>query len=151
MIIGDSGMPAIKASPLISSPLREAVSTNVATEEPITPDYGRQDRARKQWQDLIDYQLIEWGRNPSQLEDEDIQPPSKSTIRLAILLAATLSKRGLPAPTCIVPDAHGGIVFERRERNVFESIRLSADGSAEYCFFENARLVEHQPLGVIED
>jgi hypothetical protein len=138
-------MLATKSSPFISSPLREAVSTGVATEEPITRDYGRKDRAREKWQNLIDYQLIEWGRDPSQLADDDIQPPSKRTIQQAIWLADALSKFDAPAPTRIVPDAHGGIVFERREGNVFESIRLSADGSAEYCAFENSRLVERQP------
>ena len=140
-----------KASPLISSPLREAVSTSVVTDEPITRHYGRQSRARERWEALIDYQLIEWGRNPSQLEDEDIQAPSKMTIHLATLLAGALSKFDFPAPTRIVPDAHGGIVFERRDGNAFESIRLSADGSVEYCFFENSRLVSHEHWGVIED
>lgn len=143
-------MSAIKSSPFISSLLREAVSTGVGNEEPvITRDYGRKDKACEKWQLLIDYQLIEWGRDPSQLEDEGIQPPSKSTIQLAIWLADRLSKLGLPAPTRIVPDAHGGIVFERRERNVFESIRLSADASAEYCVFENSRLIERQPLELL--
>lgn len=144
MIIGDANMLATRSSPLISSPLLEAVSTNVATGEPITLGDAQKDKARERWQALIDYQLIEWGRDPSQLENEEIQPPSKSTIQLAIRLADMLSKPGFPAPTRIVPDAHGGIVFERQGRNVFESIRLSADGTAEYCVFENSRLVERQ-------
>ena len=137
-------MPVTKSSPFISTSLRDAVSTSVAIGAPITRDYGRIDKASEEWQVLIDYQLIEWGRDPGQLENEEIQPPSKSTIQLAIRLAGMLSKPGLPAPTRIVPDAHGGIVFERQGRNVFESIRISADGTAEYCVFENSRLVERQ-------
>lgn len=137
-------MLATKSGPFISSLLRDAVSTGAATEEPITRDYGRKDEAHEKWQNLIDYQLIEWGRDPSQLADEDIHPPSKRTIQQAIWLANTLSKFDAPAPTRIVPDAHGGIVFERCEGKVFESIRLSADGSAEYCAFESSRLVERQ-------
>jgi hypothetical protein len=73
------------------------------------------------------------------------------TIHLATLLAGALSKFDFPAPTRIVPDAHSGIVFERRDGNAFESIRLSAGGSVEYCFFENSRLVSHEHWGVIED
>lgn len=138
-------MPLIESIPSISVPLREAVSTGVEIGVPVTRDYGRQDRAPEKWQNMIDYQLIEWGRNPSQLEHEDIQPPSTDTILRAIRLANMLWKRGLPEPTRIVPDAHGGIVFERHEGNVFESIRLSADGSSEYCAFEGSRLVERQP------
>ena len=145
MTIGDSDMPVTKLSPFISAPLLDAVSTSVTTEAPITRDYGRTDKASEQWQALIDYQLVEWGRDPGQLEDEGIQPPSIETIELAIWLASRLRRADLPPPTRIVPNAHGGIVFERHERNVFESIRLSADGSAEYCAFENSRLVKREP------
>ncbi len=138
-------MPVTKSSSFTSASLRDAVSTSVAIEAPITRDYGRTDKASEEWQGLIDYQLIEWGRDPGQLEDEGIQPPSMETIELAIWLASSLSRADLPPPTRIVPDANGGIVFERRERNVFESIRLSADGSAEYCAFENSHLVKREP------
>lgn len=146
MTIGDSNMPLTKSSPFISTSLRDAVSTSVAMEAPITRDYGRTDKASEEWQILIDYQLIEWGRDPGQLEDEDMQPPSKNTIQQAIWLAGALNKAGFAPPTRIVPDAHGGIVFERQEGNLFESIRLSSDGSAEYCFFKNSRLVERERL-----
>lgn len=48
----------------------------------------------------------------------------------------------LPAPTRVVPDAEAGIVFELQRGDLFETVRLSADGSTEYCIFRNARLVE---------
>ena len=138
-------MPTTNSNPFISASLPEAVTTNVATESPVTRDYGREDAARDAWQNLIDDQLIEWGRDPSQLDDEGTEAPSKDTIQLAIWLAGTLSQRGLPAPTRIVPDAHGGIVFELEGKNVFESIRISPDANVEYCAFQNCRLVEREP------
>jgi len=101
-------MPATKSSPFISPSLHNVVPTDVDTESPVTRDYGRD-----AWQNLIDYQLIEWGRDPSQLDDEGTETPSRETIQLAISLAEKLHQGGLAAPTRIVPDAHGGIVFER--------------------------------------
>lgn len=139
-------MPATELRPFIPPPfisptVREAVSTGAVTEAHFTLVYGREHESSKRWQALIDGQLAEWERDPSQLEDEDTQPPSEETVRLAISVARALGRADCPAPTRIVADAHGGIVFERHEGNLFESIRLSADGSAEYCAFKDARLV----------
>ena len=126
--------------------VREAVCTGAISEARITPDYGQKEEALQRWQALIDDQLLEWGRDPSQLEDDETQPPSRETIALAISWARSLSLQDYAAPTRIVADAHGGIVFELQDRKLFESIRLSADGSAEYCVFVDARLVDRKPL-----
>ena len=74
------------------------------------------------------------------LDEDGIKESSIETIRRAIRVA-----RGLDKPMRVVQDAHGGIVFERRSGNVFESIRVSAD-SAERCVFENGRLTSRQPV-----
>lgn len=139
-------MLTTELSPFISPMVRDAVSTGAVAEARITGDFGQQKEAFQRWQTLIDDQLIEWGRDPSQLADEETQPPSRDTILRAILVARGLSRADCPAPTRIVADAHGGIVFERYEGKLFESIRLSADGSAEYCTFVNARLVDREFL-----
>ena len=78
-----------------------------------------------QWQRLTE-QLTNWRCNPDQLDEERTVTPSWDTIQLALDLATWMSKRGLPAPTRIVPDADGGIVFERQKKDAFESIRISA-------------------------
>jgi hypothetical protein len=93
-----------------------------------------------QWQRLTE-QLTNWRCNPDQLDEERTVTPSWDTIQLALDLATWMSKRGLPAPTRIVPDADGGIVFERQEKNALESIRISAGGGIEQRFFEGYRLV----------
>ena len=86
------------------------------------------------------------GIGPSRLEDEEMPPVSRDTIQLAIRVAVRLRDKGSPAPTRIVPDAHGGIVFEREAGNLFESYRVSADGSVEYCGLENCRMVQHRSM-----
>jgi hypothetical protein len=103
-------------------------------------------RADDGWERIIDRKLIEWGRDPSQLDEEGTVTPSKQTIQFAVAMAWWLRNEGLPAPTRVVPDAHGGIVFEIHQKNLHEMLRLSADFSLDYCVFENCRLVQRQKL-----
>ncbi len=135
-------MPATKQSPVISAPLANAVPTGADTGSPVTRKADP--AAREKWQEIIDYILIEWGCDPGQFEDEGIEPPSRRTIQLAINVARSLREAGLAPPIRVVPDAHGGIVFERQEKEVFETFRISADGSLESCLFQNTRLVHRQ-------
>lgn len=116
---------------------------------------GRPDAARDAgWARAIDGKLIEWGRDPSQLDDEDAITPSKQTIQFAIAIAGNLRNSDLPAPTRVVPDAHGGIVFEFDEGELHVTFRLAPDTSLDYCAFENGRLLDRKklasPSGAIE-
>lgn len=106
---------------------------------------------RVAWQQMIDRTLTEWARKPSQLDEPETVTPTKQTIQRAISLARALSREGLSAPTRIVPDAHGGIVFERRHEGLFESIRISADSGVEHRVFEDSRLVCREQWSVQVD
>ena len=103
---------------------------------------------REKWQEFITGQLVEWERDPSLFDDAEIPAPSVETIQLAVRVAERLRDRGIPAPTRIVPDAHGGIVLEREAGRWFDSYRISTDGSVEYSAFEDCRLVKREPLSV---
>ena len=109
-------------------------------------DDGADRAAREGWQEIIDRKLIDWGSDPSPLEDEGVEPPTRETLRRAIRLAETLRDEGLPHPNGVVPDPNGGIVFERRERHTSEEFYLGEDGSVEYRRFEGTRLVERRAL-----
>ena len=136
-------MQATDSRTFISPSIIEAAQ--VDAELPVTHDSNRDDEAREKWQDFIDHRLIEWGWNPSQFDGEGIEPPSRETIGRAIKVAQALSKASrAAAPTRVVPDAHGGIVFERQVEDVFETVRISADGDIEYCVFDKSRLVHHE-------
>ena len=139
-------MPTTKSTPFMSVSLGDAVPTHVDAESPITRDHDREDVAGETWQTFIDQQLIEWGREPSQIEDEGIEPPSRGTIQQAVLLAQSLRDAGFTPPDSIVPDPNGGIVFERREKDVSEVFHVWDDGTVEYCGFQGARLVERWAL-----
>jgi hypothetical protein len=127
-----------------SLPLPKAVATDADTGSPISSIH--ESAARDKWQAMIDYRLIEWPWDQSQLDDDETPAASRETIQLAIRVAERLRDNGSPAPTRIVPDAHGGIVFERAAGNLFESYRISPDGSVEYCGFEDCRLVQRHWL-----
>ena len=125
------------------------VPYSVASETLATrPSELSQDAATEigaRWEKVIDEQLIEWANHPEEFVEEGLTPPSHETIRLAIQhVAQRFKNQRLTPPSQVVPDANGGVVFERRDSDVFESIRVQADGHIEYCRFCGGRLVERQ-------
>ena len=102
---------------------------------PSMIDARREEAWREAWRRLIDEKLLEWLRDPSQLEDVGIDAPTATVVRLSLDLAERFREEGFPAPDSIVPDPNGGIVFERREGNVSEILHVWDDGSAEYMRF----------------
>lgn len=101
---------------------------------------------RVAWERVIDDTLIAWGCDPSHLEDEGIDPPSRETIYRAILLAQAYRDEGRPSPDSVVPDANGGVVFERREGSISEVLHVWEDGTIEYQLFQGSRLMERRIL-----
>jgi hypothetical protein len=101
---------------------------------------------RAAWQSLIDYRLIELGCHSEQIDDEGVSPPSRAIVQIAIQLAERFRDAGFLPPSSVVPDANGGIVFERREENTTEVFHIWDDGEIEYQRFEGSRLVERRPM-----
>jgi|GEM_PF-1181091 len=134
----------------VCPPISEAVRTVDDQATPLTFRVNPQEleQHRRVWQTVIDQKLIEWGRDPSQLADEWVDPPSNEIITLAIALATQMMIDGLPPPTNVVPDPNGGIVFERCQGDVLEVFRIWDDGVFEYQCFMGTRLVERRVLGM---
>ena len=126
-----------------SASLKEAVSTRADNQTPVT---GSSDvDARHKWLSIVDEKFIDWAVYPQDFEDDGIAPPSREKISLAGQLATKLADMDVPAPSRVVFDANGGIVFERHDGSVFEAIIVSSDLNVEYRRFLNDRLVDREP------
>ena len=139
-------MPAtIKPRASVSPHVIEPVETGVDTESPASGEVN-QKRWREAWQRMIDGTLMNWLRDPSQVEDEGIDAPSGTILRLSMDLAERFRDKGFPSPDSVVPDPNGGIVFERREGDMSEVFHIWDDGSVEYMRFQGTHLMERSPI-----
>lgn len=123
-----------------------AVSSPVVTTEAdsAAPFFNR--TSREAWQTLIDEKLIEWGANPEFFDDEDFESPGREIIALAIQLAHALRDANEPAPHRVVPDADGGIVFERRVGASSQKIHIWDDGIVERIVMDGTQVVDRSRL-----
>lgn len=87
-----------------------------------------------------------WLRQPELLEDEGLERPSGTIVRLAIDLAEQFRDQGCPPPEQLVVDPNGGIVFSRQENNTTEEFHIWDDGSIEYRRFDGHHLLERYPV-----
>jgi len=131
----------IESRPIVSPRVTERVATGVDTKSPASSE----DDHRTAWL-RIHGTLMNWLRNPSQVEDEGVDAPSGTILRLSMDLAERLRDEGVAAPDSVVPDPNGGIVFERRDGDVSEVIHIWDDGSVEYMRFLGTHLVVRSPV-----
>lgn len=131
----------VDASSFLSAGDRQVVTTSA------DPASMNDDRSRKLgWQSIIDHRLIEWGRNPDVFDDEDYDPPNPVVIAKAIELATAYCNGGSFPPDSVVPDANGGIVFERRNGSGSQNIHFWGDGTVEYIELLNHKVVDRRKL-----
>ncbi len=84
--------------------------------------------------------LHNWMLNPTEIENEDGESPSKMTIRRAQACAINLEEAGSVKPIAVVPGANGGILFEWRLGSLLRSIEIMPGGEAEEILVRNGRL-----------
>lgn len=137
-------LDTIEQRPLISPPVRTAVATSADRVLPATGDTTTQ--WRESWQHFIDTKLLEWLREPEQLADEGVDAPSPRIVRLATDYAEKFRDEGCPPPASIVPDANGGVVFERRQNGDSEVVHFWDDGIIELLLFCGSRLIWRREL-----
>lgn len=87
------------------------------------------------WANVIDYTLIEYGRNKSNI-------PDKETLASAISLSKSLHSDNLPPPTSVVLGEDGSIIFESYEDNVYEAIEVFKS-DIDTVVFINDEMVEY--------
>lgn len=121
---------------------RQTFQDDVSSKNILASDLPQKSNPRYiAWQKIIDNQLIEWGRDTFQFDEEDFVPPTKISIKRANDLATEFRNRCLPEPLRVVPDGEGGIAFERRSERFFITLEISSDGSIEQNIFDDCRLI----------
>ena len=130
--------------------LREDISLVVPTsgvnEHSLATPTQTREKEGAAWQDVIDHQLVEWGRSVADLEDDGLVPPSPYAIYQASRLAMHFRDQGQPAPMRVVPNGDGGICLERWHGQCFQTIEIRADGTVELITFKDSRLVSRHRL-----
>lgn len=124
----------------VTAPLRPRLFVSPATA--LSNSRGRE------WQQLIDEKLMKWLRDSGELEDDGVDPPSGTILRLAIDYAEACRDEWVAPPQSIVPDGSGGIVFERGEGTLSEKIHFWDDGTVEYLQFQGSRLAVRAPMPI---
>lgn len=115
--------------------------TGAADDSSLAATASERDKNRRGWQRIIDEKLIEWGRDPKQLEDDDLIPPSRDVISLASRLAIALRDQDCPPPSSVVPNGDGGIVLERSQGPEAVTYEVYDDGTVEYTLYNDCRVV----------
>ena len=93
------------------------------------------------WREIIDDRLSAWARDPEQLADEGIVPPSAAMFQLARDVATALCDQRVDPPDRVVPNGDGGIVLRWRSDRFTWTLELDSDGSMETSLMEHTRLV----------
>ena len=115
-----------------------------STRSDLTATMSRQ-TGYDQWKRIID-RLREWQKDSSYFDDEDYEPPRSDVIAEAIELAIEFRNANWFPPHFVVPDAGGGIVFERRNGADSQKIHLWSDGPVEYIELRNHKVVYRRNL-----
>ncbi|MDY7009861.1 MAG: hypothetical protein SVV80_03825 [Planctomycetota bacterium] len=137
-------MPTYSAAVLSGEPIPAFRPENVR--DPDLVENEQIQRNRQAWVKFIDANLVEWGKDPTALEDEDFIPPSLDVINLACNVAVKLRNEGHVPPTRVIPDGEGGISFEWVEEDISHSLNMYADQTAELLTFDDCRLRERRRL-----
>jgi hypothetical protein len=98
------------------------------------------------WRQIIST-LLDWLKDPGQLEDIAYDAPTEVILMSAIGIAKMMINEPLfPAPQFVISDPNGGIVFQRSEGNTTEVIQIWDDEVIEYIRFQGTQVKERSIL-----
>lgn len=138
---------SVNASGLFAKDGPASISTTAALENSLASDLAQPIDNKERWQRVIDERLIEWGRYPHLLEDDDLISPTHLALQSAARLAIAMRDKGLPPPTRVVPDRDGGIAFEKCDGERTTTIMISSVGSMEALIWLGSNIISQQRLG----
>jgi hypothetical protein len=84
--------------------------------------------------------LKDWASDPSRLEDDGIEPPSRRVLARALEIATQLRDSGSRAFDRVVTTGDGGVAFHTDAGPDYYSVEVDGDGSAEFFHFRDRQL-----------
>lgn len=131
---------------------RQMVTSGAATDESLATNGRHKEKQRQEyrtaWQNVIFDKLIQWGQNPTSLDDGLIIPPTRPAVDVASQLALFLRDKEAPPPQRVAPDGDGGIVFDRWSGTTSVSFEISSAGTIEFVELRNHRVVSRSPISL---
>jgi len=125
----------------LSPPIRTFMTTGASEDRVLTYDDRHREKNQALWQQLIDNHLIEWGKAPGSLVDEDLMPPLAEILNKACDFARKSRDKNYPAPIRVVPDGEGGVAFEWQAGRLFIMLHLRADRVVTKDIFHDCKLI----------
>lgn len=98
------------------------------------------------WDQIIHEPLARWIADPSQLVDDNVEPPTTTVLEQGFALARLLRDLGAPAPLRLTATGDGGIAFEFERDCTFDTVEIAPDLTIEIVRFSKSRLVHRQQL-----
>ncbi len=108
---------------------------------------GGHDPYTAAWQRLIDEKLDDWSIRPEQFDEEGVKAPTRKALWEALYFSVFFRNDNVEPPLRVAPDGSGGIAFEWRKGNEFDTVEIDANGKMVRLLYENGKLVVRQPLG----
>lgn len=124
----------------------DALTESVRVKKTPLSDSDLKKISAEGWRRTINEPLIDWGRDPSQLEDEGIDPPSREIVTLALQFAMFLRDQNVAPPDRVIPNGDGGIVFKRKMGDILEIIEVAKDASIEIIVFHGSEITTRQKI-----
>lgn len=136
----------------LSSPLVNAAKTNAAPPESLATSAA--EWLIEEW-DAVVNQLIDLAPkhdDPEERIDEDgYLLPGAQALASASRVVALLRSEGQGAPSAIVQDGLGGLVFEWTSGRQIERLIISSRGEMEVVVFHDSQLVFRKPASIVRD
>ena len=114
--------------------------------ETALENVNAREKAAEDWTRIIDEKLINWGLVSTFDQEDELEPPSGESIAKACELAKYMRDCGFPLPTGVIPDGEGGIVYENRQGNLYQSMEIDCSGMVELLTFRDCKLVSRQAI-----
>lgn len=134
-------MATLNMDATITGEVIGAARTGAGTDQVLASPELAKAQSVKRWNELVINPLIDWGRDPSILEDEGLDAPSFEIVNIAHRLAIGMRDSDFAPPDRVIPNGDGGIVFKQKNDNTLISIEICKDRTTEVTIFRNGNLI----------